>query len=478
MGDVFESQEAMLAETDARLAQAESEKEMLAKEAAHVQQRTAAVDGAMADMCGRLDADAAAARARLQARRGERRRMRVQVGGEEGADQLAEMEEEILAADGDAADLAIGRAALEKQQQVSGVKSVSDLMRMQEQQETRLAAAEEAQLAADLDKNFERQGVGKDQAQLDALHTSLETDLVAKREALRRRRESRRNTRQRQGAAAAAGADNDAAAVMDAQGSSIELETLVLTAEKAAATSRLEARLARRRAEGKHLRALPDAEAKQQLEALSNEMEEELVQSTDDGLRELKQATTASARSDLTDVTVDKTAAYEEHSEALRRQLSANKASSTSRLEDRRNRRRAERKKRQKGATKGSSTSAFVVEQMLEAEADVLEEHAAASIVACSSSLAEKKKQLTGLSTSLDDVNKMLAEAELRLEAADEAQVEAAAEEALQAKLAENAAMKAAPGTSPDTMIANVEAEMQALKGKGGTTASTQRGIP
>ena len=226
--EVFEAQEAMLAEAEAKLSKAKSAKELLARDRTHKAERLAAVDDAMADVRGRLDADAAAARARLQVRREERRRKRT-MGGDVG-EQLAEMEEDILEADASAAALAITRGALEKQQAIASVASVGGLQHVQEEQERRLEAAEEAQLAAEMDEAMQ----GYDGGNND-LRSSLLAEQASKREALRRRREARRNKRRQQGeAAVAAGAegDTDAEAVAEAETTTIELETLVRRRKK------------------------------------------------------------------------------------------------------------------------------------------------------------------------------------------------------------------------------------------------------
>ena len=138
---------------------------------------------------------------------------------------MAEMEEDILEADASAAALAITRGALEKQQAIVSVASVGGLGRVQEEQERRLEAAEEAQLAAEMEEAMRGYDGGSDD-----LRSSLLAEQAAKRDALRRRREARRNKRQQQGEvamAAGAGGDTDAEAVAEAEATTIELETLV-----------------------------------------------------------------------------------------------------------------------------------------------------------------------------------------------------------------------------------------------------------
>ena len=96
-------------------------------------------------------------------------------------------------------------------------------------------------------------------------------------------------------------------------------------------------------------------------------------------------------------------------------------------------------------------------------DADVLEEDAAAAVLAVRGGVVAKQKALQSLTA--DEVDGLVEAQEERLAAAEEAQIDADAEAALASKLAEHASMSLEGGAySPDFMRANLEKEVESLK--------------
>ena len=146
------------------------------------------------------------------------------------------------------------------------------------------------------------------------------------------------------------------------------------------------------------------------------------------------------------------------HSEALRTSIDSSRSASQARLEARRKQRQSLR-----ATTKAGTGTVGVGERMREMDADVLEEDAAAAVLAVRGGVVAKQKALQSLTA--DEVDGLIEAQEERLAAAEEAQIDADAEAAMASKLAEHASISLDGGAcSPDFMRANLEAEVESLK--------------